>query len=105
MHELNHGAAGKGDKERSPGWRNNYDEIQNFKKNGIPGLQRVGANRFRKTYTQPPATGIGPTALDNLEPGEVIQRFISSGVLPPVPPDQNGDACGNRPRCGCDKRV
>ena len=26
MQELNHGP-GKGDKDRSPGWRNHYDEI------------------------------------------------------------------------------
>lgn len=45
MNELNHGA-GKGDKERSPGWRNNFDDIH------FPpaeGFVRRG-NRMVKVY-------------------------------------------------------
>jgi hypothetical protein len=46
MNELNH-SNGKGDKERSPGWRSRYDEIT------FPpaeGFARRG-NRLVKTYT------------------------------------------------------
>jgi len=46
MNELNHGS-GKGDKERSPGWRKNFDEI------AFPpseGFVRRG-NRLVKCYT------------------------------------------------------
>jgi hypothetical protein len=46
MNELNH-TNGKGDKERSPGWRNNYDEI-NFPP--AEGFVRRG-NRMVKCYT------------------------------------------------------
>lgn len=45
MNELNH-TAGKGDKERSPGWRKNYEEI-NFPP--ATGFARRG-NRLVKAY-------------------------------------------------------
>jgi hypothetical protein len=52
MDELNHGA-GKGDKERSAGWRKNYDEID-FRQRLSPaesdGFMRRG-NRLVKCYT------------------------------------------------------
>jgi len=42
--------AGKGDKDRSPGWRNNYDEIQwTEKENKWAGFRR-GSMGFRKIY-------------------------------------------------------
>jgi len=47
VNELNHGA-GKGDKDRSPGWRRNYAEIRW----GISdaGFVRVGHGRMFKRY-------------------------------------------------------
>lgn len=111
MHELNHGAAGKGDKERSPGWRDNYNEIQNFRKNNIPGLQQIGVGRFRKVY---PGAGepahmetnsIPPgIALENLDTGEIEYHTCQCDIcrdasdMPLVSPDQNGDGCGCRVR-------
>jgi hypothetical protein len=47
MDELNH-SAGKGDKERSPGWRRNYDEID-FHRSTRDGFARRG-NRLVKAY-------------------------------------------------------
>jgi len=49
MNELNHGG-GKGDKERSPGWRHNYDGID-FHRNAWleDGFARRG-NRLVKVY-------------------------------------------------------
>jgi len=52
MNELNHGA-GKGDADRSPGWRKNYDEIR---WSGVVGFKRRDS-RLRKIYrTQQPST-------------------------------------------------
>lgn len=48
MNELNHGA-GKGDKDRSPGWRKNYDEIR---WPGVTGFKRRDS-RLRKIYGTP----------------------------------------------------
>jgi hypothetical protein len=50
MNELNH-INGKGDKERSAGWRNNYPEINGF--GTATGFTRVDAARIRKTYGKP----------------------------------------------------
>jgi hypothetical protein len=47
MNELNH-LNGKGDKERSPGWRENYPEIKGF--GTTTGFTRVNAARTRKVY-------------------------------------------------------
>jgi hypothetical protein len=56
MHELSSqaGVNGKGDKERSPGWRDHYDEID-FHREGRPvvfddGFRYVGPGRIRKVY-------------------------------------------------------
>jgi hypothetical protein len=51
MHELSSqaGVNGKGDADRSPGWRHNYSEIDW----GIleaEGFERIGPGRIRKTY-------------------------------------------------------
>ena len=57
MNELNHGA-GKGDKDRSPGWRNHYDSIdwQRDKSTGWK-RHRTITGVFRKVYkSQPVAT-------------------------------------------------
>ena len=40
MHELNHGAAGKGDADRSPGWRKKYENI----------FGQTKTTTFRKVY-------------------------------------------------------
>ena len=48
MNELNHNN-GKGDKDRSPGWRSNYDIID-FQRGATDGFSRRG-NRLVKTYT------------------------------------------------------
>jgi len=48
MDELNH-SAGKGDKERSPGWRRNYDEIDFHRSEATDGFARRG-NRLVKAY-------------------------------------------------------
>lgn len=45
MNELNHGAD-KGDKDRSPGWRKNYDGIR---WSGVVGFKRRDS-RLRKIY-------------------------------------------------------
>ncbi len=50
MQELNH-CAGKGDCERSPGWRNRYHEIRGF--GTASGFVRVNAARQRKSYGCP----------------------------------------------------
>jgi hypothetical protein len=55
MNELNH-INGKGDKERSAGWRNNYPEINGF--GTATGFTRVDAARIRKTYGKPAHCGI-----------------------------------------------
>jgi len=47
MHELNHGQ-GKGDKDRSPGWRNRYDEID-WQRDKTTGF-RKGSMGIRKIY-------------------------------------------------------
>jgi hypothetical protein len=47
-----HGA-GKGDAERSPGWRENYPEI-NWP--GVSGLKEVKPGHFRKVYGSQPIT-------------------------------------------------
>ena len=39
--------AGKGDAERSPGWRDKFDLPQS---KSIPGMVQVGPGRFRKVY-------------------------------------------------------
>ncbi len=49
MNELNHPGAGKGDKDRSPGWRANYDEVD-FHRDQSDGFTRRG-NRLVKCYT------------------------------------------------------
>ena len=50
MNELNH-INGKGDKDRSPGWRDNYDSINFNRASSRPdGFARRG-NRMVKTYT------------------------------------------------------
>jgi hypothetical protein len=109
MHELNHGAAGKGDKERSPGWRNNYNEIQNFQKDGIPGLVKLAPGRYRKSYGNPMHTR-GGVSFENFDTGKVIEwrgsllgsvahyEATVNRCMPTVPQDQNGDACGCHPR-------
>ena len=52
MNEFNHGP-GKGDKDRSPGWRRNYDEInwpvdltkETFKRRGNKLIKTYGNNK------------------------------------------------------------
>ena len=75
MDELNH-SAGKGDKERSPGWRRNYDEID-FHRSTRDGFARRG-NRLVKAYggrmarftfpETPPALGI--LDYEGIHPGD-----------------------------------
>jgi hypothetical protein len=48
MHELNH-INGKGDKDRSPGWREHYDEIAWPHDN--TGFVRITPHRIRKIYS------------------------------------------------------
>jgi hypothetical protein len=61
MHELNH-INGKGDKERSPGWRDNLDSVSGF--GHCTGFVRVNAARIRKSYPSYPTAaergGAGP---------------------------------------------
>jgi hypothetical protein len=64
MDELNHGP-GKGDKERSPGWRRNYDEID-FHRSTRDGFARRG-NRLVKAY------------------GGVVARFNFPEPTPDIP--------------------
>lgn len=54
MNELNHGA-GKGDKDRSPGWRKNYDEIDWQRGAPKPNGFRRHSKGIRKTYRKEPA--------------------------------------------------
>jgi hypothetical protein len=49
MNELNH-TNGKGDKDRSPGWRDNYDAIDFHRGEATDGFSRR-ENRLVKTYT------------------------------------------------------
>jgi len=50
MFDTSHGA-GKGDKDRSPGWRDNYDSIF-FP--GVTGLRRKNAATLIKVYRPAP---------------------------------------------------
>lgn len=58
MQELNH-TNGKGDKERSPGWRENYPSIQGF--GTATGFTRINSGRIRKSYGHPasPNSAVG----------------------------------------------
>ena len=83
MNELNHGA-GKGDKERSPGWRRNYDEIS------FPpasGFVRRG-NRLVKVY-------------------DINRRVVFNHPEPEVPkrPETPGELNPNRGDMDCDCRY
>lgn len=61
-----HGAAGKGDADRSPGWRDNYGEVSGVgtRPTEAEGFRRVGSGRYRKVY--------GNAALDKLVEMEII---------------------------------
>lgn len=113
MHELHsHNVNGKGDKERSPGWRNNYNEIQNFQKDQIPGLVKLAPGRYRKCYGSPvsPARGNLGVAVENFDTGEIeilgvtgrfriaVEDDREPSDVPAVPQDQCGDSLGGSPR-------
>lgn len=55
MNELNH-INGKGDKDRSPGWRQNYADIAGFGGH-IDGFRRINFGRLRKSYGDGAARG------------------------------------------------
>lgn len=72
-----HGA-GKGDAERSSGWRNNYSEI-NWP--GVSGLQRDRRGRLVKTYgPKPPEFQV--VAHSNPEEGVVCVCAMCSREIP-----------------------
>lgn len=50
---LDSHGAGKGDADRSPKWREHYDEVewgQKYKGLNQPGFESIGPGRIRKTY-------------------------------------------------------
>ncbi len=93
MNELSshNTGAGKGDKDRSPGWRNNYEEI-NWNKNN-DGFVQVRPGRLRKVYGRrnhaglEVASGAGITECCCSLTGEVRVCCSCEGPLPGVPPD------------------
>ena len=56
MNELNH-SPGKGDKDRSPGWRNHYDEID-WQRNTSTGFRQYSKG-VRKVYRNKPPAVVG----------------------------------------------
>jgi hypothetical protein len=107
MHELHsHNVNGKGDADRSPGWRDNYEEIQNFKKDDIAGLVQLAPGRYRKIYGGAKPIGVkllGGIALEDFDTGAIgswgqYHSGHTQDGVPVVPQDQAGDACGVSPR-------
>lgn len=78
-----HGA-GKGDKERSSGWRNFYDEIDFHRGAEDDGFKPVGLKRIRKTYA---------LKLERQWPYKVVADMATG-------PDQSVTKCS-----GCDNVV
>jgi hypothetical protein len=126
MNELSshNTGAGKGDGDRSPGWRDHYDEINwgfehyNQVAEG-EGFERVSAGRLRKRYGTGAPAGV---AVENMDTGEIktyeskppiehVALFeppawalatdsasvTGESELPPMPP-QSKTCCGGR--CG-----
>jgi hypothetical protein len=99
MNELNH-TNGKGDKDRSPGWRDHYSEI---KFTAAEGFFRVGPNRIRKRYgtrierREPVAAGeIGSQEWMKalLHQNEKSTDTGNTETLPAVPPCECDVPCG-----------
>jgi hypothetical protein len=63
--------SGKGDADRSPGWRDKYDDINWRRKNEDDGFRRIGS-RLIKLY--------GPKAKELLNE----QSTTNTGEVPPV---------------------
>jgi hypothetical protein len=55
--------AGKGDADRSPGWRDNYDDIDFKRDVEHDGFTQIGHGRHRKVYGPPPSA---PEVLPNV---------------------------------------
>lgn len=125
MLELTH-TAGKGDKERSPGWRKNYEEINFHREDNsvirVDGFESLRPGRIRKVYGTRAEGGV---AVENFDTGEVelhcgcgtahsiceCAERAEAGVdcavedprplaneLSAVPPDEDGCACRHHPR-------
>jgi hypothetical protein len=92
--------AGKGDKDRSPGYRKHYDEI-NWNAAGDDGFKRVTSNRIRKTYgAQRSYPTIAGGDFDHVAaPGAAAQ--ISGADTVPLVPTENASCCEGD--CGCHK--
>jgi hypothetical protein len=68
-----HGAAGKGDADRSPGWRDGYGDVADLgsRPSEAEGFRQTGAGRWRKVY--------GNAALDKLVAVDVVSSFEQPG--------------------------
>jgi hypothetical protein len=118
MNELSshNTGAGKGDHDRSPKWRDHYDEIDWSQFHHVSGFERIGPGRLRKRYGARTSAGVSVENLDNITyesktPSEHIARRNSqllAGFLDPAAPGtdstvsalpKEGEACCGQ--CGC----
>jgi hypothetical protein len=95
---------GKGDADRSPGYRKNYDEI-NFNRwtQVDDGFKRVTPNRIRKTYgaqrSYPTIAGGDFDRVAPIAPGTIV-TVPGKYIMPTLPPGSS-ECCGGD--CGCHK--
>jgi hypothetical protein len=83
-------SAGKGDAERSPGWRDHYDIPPS---GDMTGFKRVAVNRLRKVYGR-------PAAPPPLEPVPAYRRVLVTNVrATPL------EVWVNMPNCGVQKAL